>query len=87
MLSFAPLVSYRPLAHEPAPVPPHHTAGESVRVVSRQAWPRKRAPTEDSIDESLSERSDRHAFASRNCIAAATHAANTGDHRDHAADA
>ena len=63
------------------------------RRVSTPPWAAKRgrrsAPRpKTSIDESLQvSGQDWHAFASRNCIAAATHAANTGDHGDHAAEA
>ena len=63
------------------------------RRVSTRPWAPKRgrrsAPRpKTSIDESLQvSGQDWHAFASRNCIAAATHAANTGDHGDHAAEA
>ena len=54
----------------------------------RQASPSKR-PDNQRPKESRSEAVNVRVWHSprRNCIAAATHAASTGDHRDHAADA
>ena len=80
----------RPLAHAtqvPATPPIVRPTRQSASI-GHQAWSMWRAGNQrpkESRSESVNVRVWHS--PSRNCSAAATHAASTGDHRDHAADA